>query len=658
MAASVIGALRVNLGLDSAQFGRGARRVTSHVQTMRRQFLAVAGVAAAFGAAISSAAMAGARETDRVAKAARRLDASVTGYRAVELAAQEAGVGIAGLADAAQTMDREVARGSAGAQRSMSRLSLTAADLAGLDVDERLAMVADRVKDLGLSAGEATALLADLGVRNREMVLLLMQGGDAMRQARQDIREYGLGLSQIDARQIETANDQLGRLGLITRYVGQQLARELVPPLGRMAQAMTDSLREGGRLRAVIDALTGNIRTILTVVGTAVTFFGVRYVGALVAARLATLTLSGSLVVLRSALISTGIGAMIVGAGIMIDQFVKLVTATGGWGEALNALGELAAAVWEGIKTSAGALEPALQAVFFDIQRAWFAALQAMSQGWINFVQSVAGVMSTLPGMGGIGITMQAIAGAMAGNLDELQSKMNGASAAAAFLREQAGTRLASGLAIAKGALDRLRETMQGSTEDTTEAADAARELAAALDDIGGGGGGGAPKAAAEIDVLNSALENTQAITQQVENAFESAFVNFVSGATSARQAAQALLRDLSRLLAQSAFRGLMGAFTGGIDGARAMGGPVSAGGTYVVGERGPELFTPQRSGHIVPNHALGGGGGVSVTLNVDARGSVEGEAERFARYFDGRGREIVQDAVARVSDRRMRGFA
>lgn len=38
------------------------------------------------------------------------------------------------------------------------------------------------------------------------------------------------------------------------------------------------------------------------------------------------------------------------------------------------------------------------------------------------------------------------------------------------------------------------------------------------------------------------------------------------------------------------------------VDGARAAGGPVKAGGTYLVGEEGPELFTSGRSGSIWPN--------------------------------------------------------
>lgn len=47
-----------------------------------------------------------------------------------------------------------------------------------------------------------------------------------------------------------------------------------------------------------------------------------------------------------------------------------------------------------------------------------------------------------------------------------------------------------------------------------------------------------------------------------------------------------------------------------GIAGTRAGGGPVGSGSTYLVGERGPELFTPNTAGKIIPNHALGGGGG------------------------------------------------
>lgn len=58
--------------------------------------------------------------------------------------------------------------------------------------------------------------------------------------------------------------------------------------------------------------------------------------------------------------------------------------------------------------------------------------------------------------------------------------------------------------------------------------------------------------------------------------------------------------------------------------GGRAAGGPVNAGTTYLVGERGPELFTPSGSGTIIPNNKLGGGGG---SINITVNGAIDPES-------------------------------
>ncbi len=57
----------------------------------------------------------------------------------------------------------------------------------------------------------------------------------------------------------------------------------------------------------------------------------------------------------------------------------------------------------------------------------------------------------------------------------------------------------------------------------------------------------------------------------------------------------------------------------------KATGGYVRAGVTYPVGERGPEMFTPQRSGYIIPNNKMGGGG---VTINITGQFLSEDAAE------------------------------
>ncbi len=71
--------------------------------------------------------------------------------------------------------------------------------------------------------------------------------------------------------------------------------------------------------------------------------------------------------------------------------------------------------------------------------------------------------------------------------------------------------------------------------------------------------------------------------------------------------------------------KGFGGGFLSGLFG-KERGGRVSAGGAFVVGERGPELLQMgSKGGNIIPNSQLGGGGGGTtnmVTVNVDASGS------------------------------------
>jgi len=57
-------------------------------------------------------------------------------------------------------------------------------------------------------------------------------------------------------------------------------------------------------------------------------------------------------------------------------------------------------------------------------------------------------------------------------------------------------------------------------------------------------------------------------------------------------------------------------------------GGTARRGSTFLVGERGPELFTPGVTGTVTPNEMLGGGS-TSIVVNVDASGSsVEGDKQ------------------------------
>lgn len=88
----------------------------------------------------------------------------------------------------------------------------------------------------------------------------------------------------------------------------------------------------------------------------------------------------------------------------------------------------------------------------------------------------------------------------------------------------------------------------------------------------------------------------------------------------------------------------------------RAKGGPVTGGKTYLVGEKGPELFTPPASGTIIPNHRLGGtsiapaSSSAPVYLIVQVEGSVVAERQLVQVVRDGLievGRRTGRDPLA-----------
>ena len=76
----------------------------------------------------------------------------------------------------------------------------------------------------------------------------------------------------------------------------------------------------------------------------------------------------------------------------------------------------------------------------------------------------------------------------------------------------------------------------------------------------------------------------------------------------------------------------------------RALGGPVMGGTPYLVGESGPELFTPNTTGSITRNQDLGGGGAVNVSFNIMANDTAGFDDLLLSRR--GLIRSVISDAM------------
>ena len=98
-------------------------------------------------------------------------------------------------------------------------------------------------------------------------------------------------------------------------------------------------------------------------------------------------------------------------------------------------------------------------------------------------------------------------------------------------------------------------------------------------------------------------------------------------------EAAKNILNDLANTLVKLGVNTILGSIAPGIFGGLPMlkfarGGRPPTGKASLVGEKGPELFVPKRTGTVIPNDKLGGSTNISV--NVDASGSsVQGDAQQ-----------------------------
>ena len=164
---------------------------------------------------------------------------------------------------------------------------------------------------------------------------------------------------------------------------------------------------------------------------------------------------------------------------------------------------------------------------------------------------------------------------------------------------------------------------------------------------------------AEEIQKLLNPMRAVLDLSNQIKIGFEDSFKGIIKGTMSVSDAFRSMLNRIAdyfldtaaRLLAlqvQKSFLGLFSnmftlgnptnVFEGMNRGATdpntltmssfANGGRPPVGRPSLVGERGAELFVPDRAGTIIPNHELGGG--TNIVVNVDASGSsVEGDEEQ-----------------------------
>ena len=151
-------------------------------------------------------------------------------------------------------------------------------------------------------------------------------------------------------------------------------------------------------------------------------------------------------------------------------------------------------------------------------------------------------------------------------------------------------------------------------------------------------------------------------VADMIGDKFGDAFMSMIDGTKKAKDAFRTMAADIIKELYRVF---VVKKITGFISDAltakfpvlgtpmKAIGGPVQRGKPYMVGERGPELFVPSRTGSIVPNDKMAGGGSVVVNQTINVSTGVQQTVRTEIKSLMP---QIAESAKAAVADAKRRG--
>ena len=604
MAAARIGALRVDLGLNTAAFQKGLteseRRLNAFKGKMGKfanSFKAAANVMAV-GVGVATAAVVGlvaatdqvARQSREMANAARIAGEGFEEFQRQAFAARTVGIETEKLADifkdVRERVGEFVVNGGGPLQDAFDALRgkvrLTVDELRGLSGKDALQLIVQRMQEARLSTEEMSFVLESLGSDATALLPLLQDNARAF----DELGKSANVLTDADREQLERYTKAKERLGQAVQGLTVRIGNELVPALIPLIEALSDSLKELSKLNISMGDAAAIGQRLANMVRGMTAFF----VSTANAVRGFNATVGRS-VERISKLVDVAVAALNP-LTTLLRVFERIGAVSGGSGGGASGTGNFAGRYLDFTKQAP---------------------------------QSVALLGATTKGVQGVSKSLVVANDNFSDLLDRMRP-----------IREEsrrlvADLKLIDAQGFSEGVTKALRlERVSNGSQPSVDILSNPERALEKLTDASG--------------VFTSELgRNAKEIGQKNGEILDS-FDQMANGAISA-------LQRLTNSLSGGGFLDILGSAIGlfsqlgstglfgdniksSFGGARAMGGPVSAGQTYLVGEKGPELFNPGRSGSIIPNHKLGGGQAANnnhVTIGFDA------SMGSFNAYVDGR---------------------
>ncbi|KGL00040.1 phage tail tape measure C-terminal domain-containing protein [Thalassobacter sp. 16PALIMAR09] len=270
------------------------------------------------------------------------------------------------------------------------RVGVTADQFARLSGPEALQLYVDSLERAGVSQQEMTFYLEAMASDATRLIPLLQNGGSEMTRLGAQAQALGAVLDADAIAAMRRSELALVSIGQVFTGVRNQIAVALAPTLEAVANAFVALASSTSPISRAFDAVLANLDRLAIYAGTFATFLAGRWVAAMAAAAISVRGLATTLVVLKGALIRTGIGALIVGAGELVYWFTRLMEGAGGFGDAMGLLKDVAVEVWERIRMGASAAGARATAMFFDLKADAAAGMASAIESVVAFGNATA----------------------------------------------------------------------------------------------------------------------------------------------------------------------------------------------------------------------------------------------------------------------------
>lgn len=691
MSSSVIGALRVNLGIDSAAFDRGLQNARGSLDRFGAQLqtwgagltkaitLPLVGAAGGVGAAIQ--AMAG--NVDELKKQAQISNTDIQGFQRLAFAAKSVGFEADKLSDIFKDVNDKVGEFRATGAGEMKdffenvapKVGVTADMFAKLSGPEALQLYYNTLEKAGVSQQKMTFYLEALANDATALIPLLRENGKGFR----DLGASAAALSGSNIATLDAYNMAVRRLGeafksLVIAIVNSGLVDSLTSLINKVTEWTNALAQSDPAIVRWVAALGG----IAAVIGPALIGLGV----------LASVVASISAPMLAVVAAVVAFGGAIIAAANSSSRFGEIIRSVGQW---MADTARMVIDEWHRVKLIWPALEVAMAAFGQTVAQIMSAATQAVV-GFVN--QAVSAINTLIRGLNSVSEYIGA--GALAG---EIQYDAGTSAFATAVENNAKRAQHAFGTALLKMKFA-MQEPLpsEGVTTSIKDVADNAVQAAEVVDLTGDKIAGGGRKAAGGLseaaraakqlaeegkrvwddtrtpleqyqleiqrlnelvqagaidwdtynravkqaqDELEGAKESTDNIASSLASQFTSAFMSIIDGTKSAKEAfadlAKSILSMFMNRVLQNIFDQIFGGLMGGLGGMGGMGG-------LALGPNGPVMSSFGGMGPSMAPAMVGDGGGANVTVVNNT-----GQQATARETTDGRGQRKIEVVVGEM---------